>query len=151
MSEFEEANRAFIDAYEHEDWYKHSTVYFFQEGLTGNIKVGWTVSLRARWLALRAANANEIRVIGLMRGLWDHEQAIHAKFAHIRHHGEWFKPDPSLVLFIMVNAACTPDELREKFEYSPFLRECVVPAPKKERKRRTSANPFGLRFKSGLK
>lgn len=78
------------------------TVYFLDSG--GLIKIGITTDIDLRLQQIGAASAAPLTVIGTMDGGFDVESAIHRQFAHLRTHGEWFKPAQELMDYIAAKA-----------------------------------------------
>jgi hypothetical protein len=72
------------------------SVYFAQKG--DLIKIGWSQSVRSRITSLKA------RMIGVHPGGRDVEAAVHARFAHLRVAGEWFRPEADLLEYIASEA-----------------------------------------------
>lgn len=66
-------------------------VYFVQSGEGGPIKIGWSQDVERRILQLQTANAHRLHLIGRVPGRMEDEAAMHAKFAHLRMEGEWFR------------------------------------------------------------
>lgn len=71
------------------------TVYFVRKG--GYIKIGFTRNLTER---LRSLGCKPTDVVATMPGRFCDEANLHARFAHLRDHGEWFRIDPDLVSLI---------------------------------------------------
>jgi len=67
------------------------------------MKIGVTGNMEERFLGLCAQNASPLELfctvdVGTLKGYLV-ERAIHAKFAGLRHHGEWFQATPELIEF----------------------------------------------------
>lgn len=76
-------------------------VYFVQAKTEdAPIKIGITWDLAHRIGNLRTASPYEIELLGTVLGGKDRERAIHARFAHLRIRGEWFRSEPELLEFI---------------------------------------------------
>jgi hypothetical protein len=86
-------------------------VYFVQCCTTGLIKIGATDDVLVRLKQLRASNSAPLRRLKICDQscimyncagdyLGPNERRIHAKFSHLRHHGEWFRPEAELLKFI---------------------------------------------------
>jgi hypothetical protein len=73
-------------------------VYFISDG--DLIKIGWSGAPEVRRQALEVRCKTPLRLLGAVAGHMDDERAIHERFAHLRRHGEWFRPDPELDAFI---------------------------------------------------
>jgi hypothetical protein len=74
------------------------SVYFAQRASDGLIKIGWSRSVKIRMSAVQA------KVIGAVPGERAEEKVLHDRFARLRVHGEWFKPDPELMDYIQTEA-----------------------------------------------
>lgn len=101
------------------DWEAADTgyrfVYFVQATRLGLIKIGYARDMASRMSAMQAQSPDSLKVLGTIecgraKAL---EQFLHAEFAELRSHGEWFRPDPILLAFIEVNAA--PSDRDEDF------------------------------------
>src|SRR5437870_9693399 len=73
-------------------------VYFIQSEATRAIKIGTSARPDARLSDLQVANSDKLTLLGTTTA--HSERALHAKFASIRIHGEWFKPEPALISFL---------------------------------------------------
>jgi len=79
----------------------HATVYFAQGVDGGNIKIGCTaVHVEERLEQLQNGSPVILQVIAMTDGGERMERGVHARFAHLRAHGEWFRPAPELLEFI---------------------------------------------------
>lgn len=67
---------------------RDSPVYFMASA--GLVKIGRSLNPAARLASIRTMNASEVELLFLLPGGPDLESALHAHFAHHRHHGEWF-------------------------------------------------------------
>lgn len=73
--------------------------YFIQGKLTGLIKIGKTSrGVKERRGLLQIGSPDKLHILKFIKG--DREEVYHEKFAHLREHGEWFRPAPELLEFI---------------------------------------------------
>ncbi len=77
-----------------------SQVYFIQASDGGPIKIGVTTNLRSRLKSLQTGHAVPVCVLLSLSGDEADERRLHARFAHLRMSGEWFRPEPELLSFI---------------------------------------------------
>lgn len=92
-------------------------VYFVQEGDSGPIKIGFTLStLVKRLTQIQNGNPRMLNIRGVMDGGRDLEARIHAAFAHLVIQGtkEWFRPEPDLLEFVDTVAALPPPPRQSK-------------------------------------
>lgn len=90
-------------------------VYFVQRGEDGPIKIGRSRNVVSRLSSLRGSCPDPLRLLGTLdEGSGVEESTIHARFdsARVRRRGEWFKPVPELLSFIVAYAT-NEDEARE--------------------------------------
>lgn len=52
------------------------------------MKIGQSTSPMDRMAELRTMNAAEVEILTIIS---ENEATLHAKFQHLRHHGEWFR------------------------------------------------------------
>lgn len=81
-------------------------IYFIQEESTCNIKIGFSDSdPMGRNKTLQTGNSSELYLLLAIEGDRKDEKQLHQLFAEARIHPkrEWFKPIPSLILFIVQN------------------------------------------------
>jgi hypothetical protein len=78
-------------------------IYFIQDTHRGYIKIGFTdgVDAQSRLRALQTGNSTQLAVLASMEGGRADEKRLHEKFAGDRESGEWFRPSPALVQFIV--------------------------------------------------
>lgn len=76
------------------------SVYFAQRRRRGLIKIGYSrgVTRRLKSKEIRA------RLLGSIPGFRKEERETHARFAHLRVRGEWFRPGEDLLAFIHAEA-----------------------------------------------
>lgn len=72
-----------------------SVVYFIRMG--DLIKIGTTISIRKRVSQLSLTMSH---VLATEPGSEVLESRLHEKFAHLREHGEWFRPEPDLLEYV---------------------------------------------------
>ncbi len=112
-------------------------VYFIQAGDDGLIKVGWTANPpRKRFRGIQMCSPIILRPLGILRAADVRlERAIHARFADLREHGEWFRPGPELLTFI--GARTLPwsilDGSGERFLGTWYAYEQTIPSPRRGR------------------
>lgn len=77
-------------------------IYFIQDTTVLNIKIGFTDGDPAdRLKALQTGSPAPLVLLYTMRGDMDLERRLHERFASARVHGEWFRPAPALLLFLL--------------------------------------------------
>ena len=74
-------------------------IYFLQDE-TGPIKAGKSKNMVQRIRDIQTCNPRPIKLLGRTGGYTWTERQIHKKFAHLRIHGEWFRPEKELLNFI---------------------------------------------------
>jgi hypothetical protein len=75
-------------------------VYFIQALPGGNIKIGTTADLEARFRNIQADSPVKLTILATMPGARAVERRLHTRFAHLREHGEWFRPGEDLTAFV---------------------------------------------------
>lgn len=94
-------------------------VYAIQEGEDGPIKIGSAKDPDERLKTLQCGNSSKLHGLAAWEAPPEHERAIHGAFAHLRLHGEWFRPTEGLLCFIYFMDAPyffdddMPSEIRE--------------------------------------
>lgn len=73
-------------------------VYFLGNEVA--VKIGFSARPDLRVRRLQTGSPVELRLLCVFRGTKDDERALHALFDAQRLHGEWFKLDPQIVLFM---------------------------------------------------
>jgi len=77
-------------------------IYFIQENTSFLIKIGYTNGDGAnRIKALQTGNPNTLTVLAEIPGTMEEEKQLHARFAADRVAGEWFKPSPGLLRYLL--------------------------------------------------
>ena len=106
-------------------------VYFVQADFTGLIKIGKSVHPSLRLQGLQAENADNLKLIGLMRAQHERTEALlHNQFKKWRLHGEWFQPATEIFNYIsahsdsaLVKACLAKVKLEELFP--PVTQKCL--------------------------
>jgi len=77
-------------------------VYFLRVGDDGPIKIGFTRDIIRRLRGLQTAHPEEIRLLAkiVVRFPRQLEREVHARFAHLRISGEWFRAEPELLDYV---------------------------------------------------
>lgn len=98
-----------------------SYVYFIQCEVNGVIKIGLSTNPETRFSQLQCSCPVALSRLALMRGHRRTESLLHVQFRQFREErGEWFRPDPSLLAFIVrkarlwTSAGETPPEVIRK-------------------------------------
>ena len=77
-----------------------SVVYFIQAASGGPVKIGVTTDLGARLSGLQTAHPEQLRVLHSTPGDATDEAYFHARFAHLRLRGEWFRHEGTLSAYL---------------------------------------------------
>lgn len=72
-------------------------VYFIQEGIAGNIKIGVSMYPEGRRRKLQTGNSKLLSIVATFPGAEKEEDALHKAFAHLHTSGEWYKPARELL------------------------------------------------------
>lgn len=81
--------------------YEHLYAYAIQAGENGPIKIGVAKTPWERLKTLQTGNHEELRGLAAWRVLPWEEAEIHEEFGYARIRGEWFRPVPELVEFVL--------------------------------------------------
>jgi hypothetical protein len=76
-------------------------IYFLAGG--DLIKIGITTNMTSRMRAIRNSSPVPLELLARGPGCTFTEMRIHAKFAHLRRHGEWFKDEGSIRQYVAEN------------------------------------------------
>lgn len=82
-------------------------VYFIRDGAA--IKIGFSDQVKRRLRGLQTGHHATLELLGSVSAGALDDLSIHARFAHLRIRGEWFRAEPELMAFI--------EELRESGAY----------------------------------
>lgn len=81
-------------------------IYFIQDTSVLNIKIGYTAGdPESRRAALQTGSPAGLVLIGFIEGDQSFESYLHKRFVTARVHGEWFRPVPELIQFIVSTAS----------------------------------------------
>lgn len=108
-----------------------SEVYFIRRAHDDFIKIGFSRHPERRMRALSLAAGMRMALLGSVAGGHGLEQALHARFEHLRTVGEWFRPDDDLLVEIHALTGWRPrytDRLWKEGRYSG-LAAPTQPAP----------------------
>lgn len=83
----------------------NSRVYVLKRPDRRLVKIGVTTNLAERMRTLRTAAGCELSLLLAFAGARGDEQLLHARFAHLRTHGEWFRYAPSLERWVQEKRA----------------------------------------------
>lgn len=72
-------------------------VYFVRAGLTGPVKIGWTMDVQQRMNMLQTAHWETLHVLAVIPACTDKEREFHERFAHLKIAREWFRADQELL------------------------------------------------------
>lgn len=75
-------------------------IYFLSASSVNLIKIGFSCSPEERLKALRLLSPVSLEIIGMIPGGADREHELHARFSHLRSHGEWFHATTELRDFV---------------------------------------------------
>jgi hypothetical protein len=91
-------------------------LYFLQATRSGLVKIGRATSYRARLSAIRSQSPEPIRVLGIVETADPVrlEAQMHQRFARLRAHGEWFRPDAAMLGLIQRDTFVPEDEWSPK-------------------------------------
>jgi hypothetical protein len=76
-------------------------VYFIENELNKEIKIGVTSNIENRLKQISIMVNAPVTLLKYIDGNEQTEKELHNKFSKYRLHGEWFKPDKELILYIL--------------------------------------------------
>jgi excisionase family DNA binding protein len=91
-------------------------IYFVKPRGRRVIKIGYAQCVGSRVKSLQTAGPDKLEVLAVVPGDQAQEQALHARFAHLRVRGEWFRLAEEVRLFLNT----------EGEEYKPHLHDPVA-------------------------
>jgi len=68
-------------------------VYFIQDTVTNNVKIGFSRNPLTRLKTLQRSTANPLKLAGVIHGTSKAETGLHAVYAAFKVQGEWFSKD----------------------------------------------------------
>ena len=77
------------------------TIYFIQCETTGLIKIGLANDVRSRLSTMQGCCPTKLNLIAHFDGLRSQERELHLRFAEHKARGEWFKPAPDILEYIV--------------------------------------------------
>jgi len=86
----------------------YEVVYFIHGVGTDRIKIGKSASVLGRISGLKTSSPVPLRLVAIEPGYTELERDLHARFANIRSHGEWFRLTPELTEVIQQARRKTP-------------------------------------------
>ncbi len=95
-----------------------SFIYFLRAA-NGLVKIGCTLELRKRVMALRCNSPIDLELIGFAVGGFRLEQALHAVLRETRSHGEWFHPSHRLFSAMSEMKAARWEHFFERLDRQP--------------------------------
>jgi hypothetical protein len=79
---------------------RDDVVYFLFAAVTNRVKIGHSFRPGARTCALQTGSPEPLRLVGVTTGGRAVERSLHARFASVRTHGEWFAASEELLAYI---------------------------------------------------
>ena len=73
------------------------SIYFIQEELTRNIKIGYSSDEISRKLNLQTSNSSHLKILTAIPGDKATESKLHQEYIDLNIHGEWFNPGERLL------------------------------------------------------
>jgi hypothetical protein len=97
-------------------------IYFMQARMLGLIKIGCSgASLKTRQEMLQTGCPVPLDLLGVMPGDKDIESSLHRRFAFANEQGEWFRPVPELLQFILNETRRFSEEFARLVDVEPSL------------------------------
>lgn len=82
-----------------------SRIYFVLSVKMQRIKIGYSGHHPLlRFKIIQTDSADEVKLLGWMRGSRDDEKRLHDRFAHLHDHREWFRAEQDLLGYIAAHA-----------------------------------------------
>lgn len=76
-------------------------VYFIQDSGTRRIKIGYAEDVVRRMATLQTGASSRLVLLLVVPGDGRLERRLHKRFARSRRRGEWFRPDPEVLRFML--------------------------------------------------
>lgn len=92
-------------------------VYFIESPTNNLVKIGVTDDPDHRFKTIRTMSPVPINLRGVIIGNKETESKLHARFAHLRSHGEWFRLDAELTAFIASESMPWTPERRKQYRW----------------------------------
>lgn len=84
-----------------------AVVYFLEAVGVDKIKIGASSHVQKRIRSIQKTSPVQLRLLAIMKGGGPVEEKLHAQFAHLRSHGEWFHAATELRDFVKrIEAEC---------------------------------------------
>jgi hypothetical protein len=109
-----------------------SHVYFLKPvGMDGPVKIGCSTAPWDRMVSYAKWAPWPLELVAMIRGGLDLEGRLHAKFAHLQQHQEWFRADPIITATaaaindgtLDIEALPAPKRITQKANWTPEARE----------------------------
>lgn len=79
---------------------KGALIYFADASWAGQIKIGYTANLAVRYQTFLVEHPMPVKILAVLPGGPELESALHARFARLRTHNQWFQDCPDLREYI---------------------------------------------------
>jgi hypothetical protein len=76
-------------------------IYFLQDSASCLVKIGFALDVQSRVATLQTASPARLVLLACMDGDRHTEARLHQRFASARVRGEWFRPVPTLLSFLL--------------------------------------------------
>lgn len=118
-------------------------VYFVQDSLSQNVKIGYANDVKSRIRQLQTGASSDLKLLLQIDGSMQLERRLHKKFAAFRISGEWFSPDKRIFDYIAKAKSKASKANAESWEpFSCSIRERTVGELRKILDRVPSATKF---------
>jgi DNA-binding XRE family transcriptional regulator len=97
-------------------------VYFIENTVTKNIKIGYAKNVKNRLYQLQVSSAEKLKVLGVGEGEIKDEQELHKILIDDKLSGEWFKPTSSVLLAVETYSKPFLNGITKKFNEIKTLR-----------------------------
>jgi len=84
-------------------------VYFIQDETLCFVKIGSAADPAHRLIDLQVGSPSKLVLLATIDGGVTEEKELHKKFAEYRDHGEWFRPGPKLMAYLLDLAQSQPE------------------------------------------